>query len=215
MTTPKKIFLTNLSEYFNSEGFEYNQKNEKFIKNENLWHLGFTFSFNKWSDGTYARMFLFVDYIPLRNFYKKIISDDNGYAIAGSELGLTLNNNDFIITNQDCEIQLPLRNEVEINKAATEIKRLYVSQIKEYFKRICDLGLLDDIYNKNPLSFNVSNYSDPSRLCTALILAKFTNRENYDYLEKIYSNEMINNDYGNLENDFIKIRESLKNYNVA
>ncbi len=215
MTTPKKHFLTLLSEYFNSEGFEFNNRNEKFIKNNDFWRVGFTFSFTKWSDGTYAKMFLFVDYIPLRDFYKKIIPDDNGYGIAGSEVGLTLNNNDFEITNENCEIQLPLRNEEEINKAVTEFKKLYESQIKTYLKKICDLKLLDEIYNKNPLSFNVSNYSDPGRLCTALILAKFNSRNNYEYLEKIYSDEMINNDYGILENDFVKIRESLKNYNVA
>lgn len=210
MTTPKKQFLALIFEYFSSEGFIINKSDGKISKVDSLWSIGFNFSFTKWSDGTYVKTFLFVDYSPLRDFYKKIIPDDNGYGIAGSEVGLTLNNNDFEITNEDCEIQLPLRNEEEINKAVADFIKLYESQIRAYLKRICDLKLLDEIYNKKPLSFNVSNYSDPGRLCTALILAKFTNRDNYEYLEKIYSDEMINNGYGDYENEFVKIREALK-----
>ncbi len=212
--TPKQKFLKSTSEFYISKGYKFLKKDEKFIKTENDWKFGFIFDFTKWSDGTYVKMFLFADYIPLRKFYKKIIPDDMGYGIVGAEAGLVLGNSDFEITNEKSEIVYPLRDETEIINAVSQFEHIYLSKLEQYFNRVCDLKYVDKIYNDKPLSFNTSNYSDPGRLCTALILAKLVNRNDYNYLEKVYSDEMIDNDYGIYENEFIEIREALKN-NVA
>ena len=130
--TPKQKFLTNASEFYISKGFKFLKKENKFLKIENQWSFGFIFDFTKWSDGTYVKMFLFVDYIPLRTIYKKIIPDDNSYGIAGSELGLTLDNNDFEIMNEKSEIQLPLRNDNEINQGVNEFQNLYKKRVSDF-----------------------------------------------------------------------------------
>lgn len=185
--TRGKIF-PNLEPEFLELGFKYIKSKDRYEKVVDGCRLIYSFLFHRRSDEIAIEIFVLIEHIKTAKIYKKATGHSLSNTI-GNEIGKIFRNPNGKMKDHTSE-NLIIRTERDIKQVERDIIKFFKEIAIPYYETNGSLEKIDEILNANTQEITVHSNTQYFRCPNGLIVAKLTNRLDYDELASIYDKKM-------------------------